>query len=276
MFQDKQVSIVIKLGIVILIILVAFFVYTKYQKIILEQKNQSKSATLSLTTDSNIFGIDNIIVYSSANALNNSEMQLDYWDLNLYQFNDIAIKINNHVSIDDFTKKNTIKEIYIDNINYPKMPKQGTPELYYKDPSDMGTAIIDESKKIDQRIDFNVKNNNEDDVDEPSFYMDCSNPIVLSSVNMGIEENLVIRNTKSAVTFDGNLLLDADILLSRIVYEIDFDIHIINNLGEEYVCYVALPIQLSDENDYATIYDGSYSVQYTDLKATKFYKLETE
>ena len=83
-----------------------------------------------------------------------------------------------------------------------------------------------------------------------------------------------IRNTKSAVTFDGNLLLDADILLSRIEYEIDFDIHIINNLGEEYVCYVALPIKLADENDYATIYDGSYSVQYTDLKATRFYKIE--
>lgn len=276
MFQDKQIRIISKLAIIVLIVLVGFFVYSKFLRFKLEKSIETKPPTLSLTTDSNIFGIENIIVYSSANALNNSEMQLDYWDLNLYQYNDISIKINNHVSIDDFTKKNTIKEMYIDNISYPRMPKQGTPTLFYKNPVDMGNAIIDESKLIDQRIDFNVLTENDEDAKEPSFYMDCSNPFVLSSVNMGIEENLEIRNTKSAITFDGNLLLDADILLSKITYEIDFDIHIINNLDEEYVCMVALPIELTDENGYKTIYDGSYSVAYTDLKTTKFFKVEHE
>ena len=267
MFQDRQISIISKIAIVVLIVLVVLFVYTKFEKVKLEQSLESKPPTLSLTTD-------NIIVFSSANALNNSDMQLEYWDLNLYQYNDISIKIDNHVSIDDFTQKNTIKEIYIDNISYPKMPKQGTPVLFYKNPNDMGNAIIDETKKIDDRIDFNVLTENDEDPLEPSFYMDCSNPLVLSSVNMGIDENLEIRNTKSAITFDGNLLLDADILLSRVAYEIDFDIHIINNLDEEYVCYVALPIELTDENGYKTIYDGSYTVSYSNLKATKFYKLE--
>ena len=76
--------------------------------------------------------------------------------------------------------------------------------------------------------------------------------------------------------FDGNLLLDADILLSKITYEIDFDIHIINNLDEEYICYVSLPIKLSDDNDFKTIYDGSYSVMYNDLKNSRFYKLVQE
>ncbi len=276
MFQDKQIRIISRIAILVLIVLVAFFVYTKILKVNLEKSIESKPATLSLTTDSNIFGLDSIIVYSSANALNNSDMQLDYWDLNLYQFNDIAIKIDNHVSIEDYTQKNTVKQIYIDNISYPKMPKQGTPTLYYKVPTDMGSAIIDEEKLIKDRIDFNVLTENVDEPVEPSFYTDCSNPIVLSSVNQGIEENLEIRNTKSAVMFDGNLLLDADILLSKITYEIDFDIHIINNLDEEYICYVSLPIKLSDENDFKTIYDGSYSVMYTDLKNSRFYKLVQE
>ena len=276
MFQDRQIRIISKIAIVLLIIILGVFVYTKFLKYKFEQTNNSKPATLSLTTDSNIFKIENVTVFSSANALNNSDMQLDHWDLNLYQFNDIAIKIDNHVSIDDFTKKNTIKELYIDNITYPKMPELGNPVLYYKNPEDMGTAVVDDEKLIEDRIDFGIKTSNEDEVDEPSFYTDCSNPIVLSSVNLGIKEDLTFRNTKSAVTFDGNLLLDANILLSKIIYEINFDLHIVNNLDEEYICYVSIPIKLSDDNDLKTIYDGSYTISYTKLESNKFYKLEQE
>ena len=114
----------------------------------------------------------------------------------------------------------------------------------------------------------------EDEVEEPSFYTDCSNPLVLSSVNLGVKEDLTFRNTKSAVTFDGNLLLDANILLSKIVYQINFDLHIVNNLDEEYICYVSIPIKLSDENNLKTIYDGSYTMSYTKLESNRFYKLE--
>lgn len=276
MFQDRQIRIVSKIAIIVLIVMIGVFGYTKFLKYKSEIENESKPAVLSLTTDSNIFKIDTVTVYSSANALNNSDMQLDHWDLNLYQFNDIAIKIDNHVSIDDFTKKNTIKRLYIDNITYPKLPELGTPTLYYKSPEDMGTAIIDDERLVEYGVEYNIKTSNEDEVDEPSFYTDCSNPIVLSSVNLGVKEDLTFKNTKSAVTFDGNLLLDANILLSKIVYEINFDLHIVNNLDEEYICYVSLPIKLSDENDLKTIYDGSYTVSYTKLESNRFYKLEQE
>ena len=276
MFQDRQIRIVSKIAIVILIVMIGVFGYTKFLKYKSEIEKESKPAVLSLTTDSNIFKIDTVTVYSSANALNNSDMQLDHWDLNLYQFNDIAIKIDNHVSIDDFTKKNTIKRLYIDNITYPKLPELGTPTLYYKSPEDMGNAIIDDERLIEYGVEYNIKTSNEDEVDEPSFYTDCSNPLVLSSVNLGVKEDLSFKNTKSAVTFDGNLLLDANILLSKIVYEINFDLHIVNNLDEEYICYVSLPIKLSDENDLKTIYDGSYTVTYTKLESNRFYKLDQE
>ena len=85
---------------------------------------------------------------------------------------------------------------------------------------------------------------------------------------------MTFRNTKSAVTFDGNLLLDANILLSKIVYQINFDLHIVNNLDEEYICYVSIPIKLSDDNDLKTIYDGSYTMSYTQLESNRFYKLD--
>ena len=206
--------------------------------------------------------------------MNNSETQKDYWDLNLFQFSDLAITIDNHVSIDGLTQKNTVKDLYIDNISYPSMPDKGHPVFYYKEPDFLGIGVINEENLINDRLDFNVISSNKNDVKEPTFYADCSNPILFSSVNQDIVSNFVIRNTNSAVTFDGNLLLDANILLSNIEYSISFSIHIINELDEEYICNLEIPIKLSDDNDINTIYDGSYHIVMTNLPTSKFYKKE--
>ncbi len=272
MFQDKQMKIIIKLAIPIFIVLVIFLIYITSQKNKLYVQEEKKP-TLSLTTDSNIFRVDSILLYSSANALNNAEMQEDYWDLNLYQYTDMAIHIDNHVSISDSTQKNTVKDLYIDNISFSSMPKKGTPKLYFKDSTLFGTGVINEEKSISDRLNFNVISENKSDVLEPSFYADCSNPIILSSVNQEIVKNFVIRNTNSSITFDGNLLLDATILLSTIEYEVTFTIHIVNYLDEEYLCEVVVPITLGDENDINTIYDGSYTLNLSDLNY-RFYKME--
>ena len=272
MFQDTQMKIVIKISLLIFIILVIFLIFNTFRNHELNKQNQNEPV-LSLTTDSNIFKIDSILMYSSANALNNAKMQEDYWDLNLYQYSDLAISIDNNVSINETTEKNTIKKMYINNITYPTMPEKGIPTLYYKDPNSIGVGIIDEEKLISERLDYNVIYSNNTDSKEPTFYADCSNPIILSAVNKNIVDNFVIRNTNSAVTFDGNLLLDATVLLSTIKYDISFSIHIINYLDEEYVCNLSLPILLSDENDINTIYDGAYQITLTDLSNNKFYKV---
>ena len=70
------------------------------------------------------------------------------------------------------------------------------------------------------------------------------------------------------------MLLDANILLSNIEYSISFSIHIINELDEEYICNLEIPIKLSDDNDINTIYDGSYHIVMTNLPTSKFYKKE--
>ncbi len=271
MFQDKQMRAVIRISLVVFIILIAFFIYNIIQKKNLESQVEKKPV-LSLTTDSNIFKVDSVEMYSSANALNNSDVQGDYWDLNLYQFTDLAVYIDNHVSISDSTQKNTVKELYIDNITYPSLPKKGNPKLYYKDSKDLGIGIINEDKLISDRLDFKVVSSNNSNSEEPQFYADCSNPMLFSAINHEVVKSFPIRNTNSAVIFDGNLLLDATILLSTIEYEVSFTIHIINYLDEEYTCTVTIPIVLGDENDVNTIYDGSYQLTINDLSTNKFYK----
>lgn len=274
MFKDKQIKTVIVLSIIIFIALISIFIFNTFLNNYSKSNDTEDETVLSLTTDSNIFKINSIQIYSSANALNNLETQKDYWDLNLFQYSDIAITINNHVSIDDLTQKNTIKKMYIDNIEYPKLPDKGTPKLYLKSKKLLGIGVINEENIIKDRVDFDIITENVEDERINSFYADCSNPILLSSINEDIVKNFIIRNTRSAVTFDGNLLLDSTILLSNVEYTISFSIHIINNLDEEYICNLEIPIKLSDDNDINTIYDGSYQVILTDIPSEKFYKRE--
>lgn len=274
MFQDKQMMIIIKISILIFVVLISLLMFNTVKNHKLNQENKKQEPVLSLTLDNNIFKVSSVLIYSSANALNNLEMQKDYWDLNLYQYSDMAISIDNNVSIDGLTQKNTIKEMYIDNITYPSMPDKGTPSLYYKDANFLGMGVVDEEKVIKDKLKFNVISSNDSEVSSPAFYADCSDPILLSSINKAIEPNLIIRNTNSSVTFDGSLLVDANILLSNIEYSVSFSIHIINNLDEEYVCNLTIPIKLRDSNDINTIYDGSYQLTLTDLSTSKFYKKE--
>lgn len=273
MFQDSQIKTFLKISFFIFIVLIAILIFNLINNLKSESSSDNEP-TLSLTTDSNIFKIDSVYIYSSADALSNSEMQKDYWDLNLYQFSDLAININNHVSIDDTTQKNTVKKMYIDDISYPSLPDKGTPKLYFKNSSLLGTGVIDENNLITDKVDFNIVSSNSSNITDPEFYSDCSNPILLSSINQDIVSNFIRRNTNSAVTFDGNLLVDASILLSNIEYSISFSIHIINNLDEEYICNLTIPIKLSDSNDINTIYDGYYQITLNDLKTNKFYKVQ--
>ena len=274
MFNDKQIKTVIAFSVVIFIVLISVFFINTFHNNSLKFNETKEEPVLSLTNDSNIFKVNSIQIYSSANALNNLETQKDYWDLDLFQYSDIAISIDNHVSIDDLTQKNTIKELYIDNIQYPKSPDKGKPHLYLKKANLLGIGVIDPENLINNRVDFNIISENTDDERINDFYADCSNPIIISAINEDIVKNFIIRNTRSAVTFDGNLLVDSTILLSNIEYTISFSIHIINNLDEEYICNIEIPIKLSDDNDINTIYDGSYQVVLTDIPSGKFYKRE--
>lgn len=275
--RKKIITFRIILGIVIFITILGIIIYFNILKgnNNVSSNNQDKSGeTVSKEeNEETIFKIDNILLYSSANALNNSETQKDYWNLNIYQYTDMSITINNHVYSDKLTSKNLVSKLYIDNVNFSVKPTLGTPGLFYKNPNSLGMPIVDDlDNQITDRMDFTVNSvNSTVDYTKPSFYTDCSNPLTLSYVNSNVYSSLIIRNNASSVTFDGSLLQKSGTKLSNIQATVNFTIHIENADGDEYKCDVEIPIPLEDESQ--SILDGHYVTELTNLEEFKFTKV---
>ncbi|MBR3153341.1 MAG: hypothetical protein IKF52_07145 [Clostridia bacterium] len=270
--KDKTLKRNVLLFLLIFIILIGITIGNNLRN---KEEKKAEEPNLTIETESNIFKIDSVLLYSSANAENHSESQTE-WNLSVYQYTDIAIKIDNMVSMDKLTNKNTIKELYIDNFSFPSKPDLGNPSFYYKNPTKFGVANINDEYKIKNSLKYHIINSNENiDYSKPIFYTDCSNPITISYVNKNVAPNLILKNNKETnITFDGTLLRDSSTLLSKISSTISFKIHIINYLDEEFTCEVTLDIPLQD--DINNIYQGSYQKELTTLKTRKFYKIEKQ
>ena len=59
-------------------------------------------------------------------------------DLNICQYTDIAIYIDNTSSISDLTTQNTVKELWIDNIKITPNSDLGSQVLNYKNLNNFG------------------------------------------------------------------------------------------------------------------------------------------
>ncbi len=94
------------------------FVYKKYK---IKTNFENDLSSISSGTENDTFYVKKIVLYSSANATNN-ETNRDLWNLNIYQFTDIAIYIENNYE-NELNSSNTIKSLTIDNINY-KLPER--------------------------------------------------------------------------------------------------------------------------------------------------------
>lgn len=224
---------------------------------------------ISEKNSDSVFSINNITFFSSCNATtsvkNNSNFTLD----NLYQFTDIAIFINNNSSNNEFSAKNTLKEVSINNIHFSKYPSIGTPQLYYKNINNFANPILDEENKIEDTLNFSVTSENNIDYDSPTLYNNCANPITLSYINSNIKSNYNI-NTSKPITYDGSLLKNCNILLDSISCSISFDIFITNNLNQKYQCPINIDIPL--ENNLNSIYDGNLITKHT--TNYNFYRFE--
>ena len=127
---DNRKKTIIIICIVILLILSCIFL----KKIGLKQKENKFAEELVKFYDENrnpIFEINKIILYSSATAIDKSEEQT-MQSVDVHQFTDIAIYINNKKSVKNTEERNTIKEIYIDNIIIEKKELTGNEVLNYK------------------------------------------------------------------------------------------------------------------------------------------------
>lgn len=205
-----------------------------------------------------VFKVQKVLLYGSANAVDNSENK-DLKNLNISQYTDIAVYIDNKSYITDLTQENTVKEISVSDIQISKDTKSGIKSLTYKSPLNFGKFEITEAAELYSEgdtkyapIKYNVLYQNQNDInyDNPTFFTDCSNPITLSYLNKDIVTHYSLPDN-SNVSFNGSLLRQANVDLSSLATTLSFNINIKNNLNESFIYNIK--INLSFGND---IYNG--------------------
>ena len=226
---------------------------------------------LSRLNSKTVFSIDRIYLYSSADATSNETVK-PVWDLNVSQFTDIAIYINNRAE-NGVNYENTIKELNISNVKFNNL-QSGTPSLYYKNVNDFAKLTNLDENKINDSLSFNIVNSGDADYTKPVIYSNCQNPITLEYVNTNIEENTIISDISTPLTYDGSLLKKAGILLSQMKCTISFTITIVNNYNQKFVATVYIDIPLEDSMSGASIYDGKLIKNIENTNLVKFIRVE--
>lgn len=240
--------------IIALLILSFLYYHLIFYKIYAKNTFANDAVNIAEQNENPIFTVQRILLYSSATAIDNTKEQ-SLKNISISQFSDIAIFINNTNTISELTDENTIKELYIDNINITSNVQNGERFINYKNPLDFGE--YKELNKAD-RIDFKIINTNSENENsnysEPTFYTDCSNPISLGYMNKDLLKNYSVSQDKSTVSFNGKVLQEANINLDDLKCSISFRINIVNNLNEKFVHTMTIDLDLNDNN--GGIYNG--------------------
>ena len=218
-----------------------------------------------------VFMIGQIILYSSANAVDNSNGNLK--DIDISQFTDIELYIDNKTKGDELTPENTISELYVDKIKVTSDSNDGEKIFNYKNPLMCG-KYTELQSHTEGGILFNVVNSNDNNrkanYDEPVFYTDCSNPISFGYINKNILTGCEVTANNGSISFDGSILKNANIDLDELKSSINFTIYLRNNYDEEFVCNVTIDNNLlSDDATTQGIYSG-YLMKIIDTKDVKY------
>ena len=120
--RDKKVNIISKLiftiFLTIILILILFFTIKNYE---INRQFAMEIENFANLNNKTVFSIDKMTLYSSGFATKNQENK-PVWNLNIGQFTDIALDINNRSGENGISYENTIKTLYIDNIKYIGVP----------------------------------------------------------------------------------------------------------------------------------------------------------
>lgn len=241
--QKKIIPILV--AIVILLLIAYSYIIAK---VIKERQFTNNAIQIVEKNEKAIFSINRIELFSSANVIDNS-IDKNLEDLNIYQYSDISIYINNKNKQEELTNENTIKELYIDNINLENSSQIGERSLSYTNPLEFAknTEVTNYTKT--DRIDFNIVYTNEEnrkaDYSKPTFYTDCSNPITLKYLNKDIVKGYKMGEGKK-VSFDGKLLKEAKVPEEDIKCKIVFRINLVNNSNEKFSCWLNFDIPLNN------------------------------
>lgn len=286
---------------ILLVILLAVLIKINYTDAQRKVALENTIADMTTLNSKQTFSIDKIYLYSSANATNN-ETKKSMWNLNVYQYTDIALYISGNATNKE---QNTIKELYIDNVKFDSL-NVGTPNMHYKSLFEFGKFNLETENIITDRLNYEViepakaeqKNNvsinsevtdTADNIEirdtntnssnninstsdilsvetlnysKPQIYSDASNPITLEYMNL-IKSNYLVSDIENPLVYNGSLLKRAGVDLTSISGNITFKIHIKNILGENYVANIKIAIPLKDEVSGNSIYDGNFTKEIT-------------
>lgn len=262
----------IKLAIIIVLIILCIMLITSTIRVYIVNKefanNMSEIAKLNSKT---VFSIDRIYLYSSADA-KSKETNKPIWDLDIYQYTDIALFINNRDS-EGISYENTIKDLTIDNVKFNGL-EVGNPKLYYKNVNDFAKLDIANENEIKDSMQFNVINSGDADYTKPTIYSNCQNPITLEYVNFNMKEETKISDISTPLTYDGSLLKKAGISLSTIKCTLSFRVTIVNNYNQKYVATVYIDIPIEDSFSNTNIYGGKIIKNIENTNIVKFVRVE--
>lgn len=255
-FKIKNERLVFTILIITLFIVFLLYYNLVFSVVFARNAFANEMIEISDENENSIFNIQKILLYSSANAIDNSDDQ-SLKDVSICQYTDISIYLDNISTVSELTDENTIKQLYIDNIVATSTADKGSKILNYKNPLDFGKYKSIETP-ANNRIDFNIVNTNSEnetnDYANPTFYTDCSNPISLGYMNKDILTNYAVSQDSNTVSFNGKVLKEANVSLEDINYTLSFKIHIVNNLNQKFVYNMKLDVDLNDSN--GGIYNG--------------------
>lgn len=270
--NKKQSNIPVKLivTIALIILCIVMIVYTVKIYVVNEKFADSVSEIARLNSKT-VFSIDRIYLYSSADA-NSNETNKPIWDLDIFQFTDIALYINNRDE-SGVTYENTIKTLTIDNVKFNGL-ETGNPKLYYKNVNDFAKLDINEENEIKDSKEFNIVNSGDADYTKPVLYSNCQNPITLEYVNSEMKENTTISDISQPLTYDGSLLQKSGISLNSIKCNLSFRVTIVNNYNQKFVATVYIDIPLEDSFTNESIYNESIVKNMENTNIVKFIRVE--
>lgn len=197
-----------------------------------------------------VFRVGKIVLWSSAYAVDNSNKELK--DIDISQFTDIEIYIDNTSKNSEITAENTINTMYIDDIKIETDEMNRDIRFNYKNPYYCGKFVDIQNWEADGIL-FKILNTNrkqiEANYDENVFYTDCSNPITLGYVNKNFMTHCEISGETGMINFDGSILSKVTQDIKRLNSKISFNINIVNNYNEKYICRIEINNDLTENNN---------------------------
>lgn len=105
------------LSFLLILIFIALFFYYAFRvyQIFAKDFFVKQSIMISEANQKPVFKVNTVLLFNSANAIDNTA-EHSLKDLDISQFSDIAIYIDNKAYIQELTQENTVKNLRIDNI----------------------------------------------------------------------------------------------------------------------------------------------------------------